>query len=86
MADYSKESPEYISNGHYNIDGQECMSVWTFKNKVKAPTPNETPVNGEEGKKLAQICSKVYSTTPDFGAFKEILIFPVEELKEFYTH
>ena len=60
------------------------MSVWTFKNKVGAPSPNDTPTNGEEGKKLAQICSTVYSSEPDFGAFKEILIFPMEELRSFY--
>jgi hypothetical protein len=86
MADYSKLSPEYISNGYYNIGGKEFMSVWTFKKKVGAPTPNLTPINGEEGKQLAQICSRVYSTTPDFGEFKEILIFPLEELKGFYAH
>lgn len=33
MAQYSKESSEYISNGHYRINGVDYMSVWTFKNK-----------------------------------------------------
>jgi hypothetical protein len=84
MPKFNQKSPEYISNGHYRINGQEFMSVWTYKNKIGAPTANTTPINGEEGKQLAQRCSIVHSSEPDFGAYKEILIFPVEEMRTFY--
>ncbi len=85
MAQFSKESPEYISNGHYRINGGEFMSVWTFKNKNRGATsPNTTPINGQEGKELAQQCSEVYSSKPDFGGFDEILLFPINELREYY--
>jgi len=30
---YNKESEERISNGHYKIDGEDFMSVWTYKDK-----------------------------------------------------
>ena len=85
MTDFSKESPEYISNGHYLINGTDFMSVWTFKRKHSGTTENTTPINGDEGKELARTCSEVYSTKPDFGGFSEILIFPIKELKEHYN-
>lgn len=84
MANYSKTSPEYVSNGYYKINGVDFMSVWTFKRKHSGTTANTTPINGSEGKELAQRCSRVYSTTPDLGDYSEILIFPVSELKEYY--
>lgn len=86
MTDFDKTSPEYISNGHYRINGTDFMSVWTFKKKnMGMTTPNKTDINGPEGKKLAQICDEVYSTKPDFGNFNEILVFPIEELKKYYS-
>lgn len=84
MSKFNQNSPEYISNGHYRINEQEFMSVWTYKNKIGAPTDNTTPINGEEGKQLAQRCSIVHASEPDFGAYKEILIFPLEEMRTFY--
>lgn len=85
MTDFDKNSPEYISNGHYKVNGTDFMSVWTYKKKFNPSSENKTHINGPEGQKLAQICSEVYSTTPDFGGFNEILIFPLSELKEFYS-
>ena len=85
MTDFSKDSNEYQSNGHYRINGRDFMSIWTFKNKHSGTTENSTPINGNEGKELAQKATEVYSTTPDFGGFNEILIFPVPELKEYYN-
>ena len=82
MANYSKNSPEYRDNGHYVIDGEDFMSVWTFKNNHSYTSSNNTTINGNEGKQLAQQCSKVYSSKPDFGGFNEILIFPVIELRK----
>ena len=87
MPKFSSDSPEYRSNGHYVINGTECMSVWTYKRKKGgSTTDNETYINGPEGKELAKICSVVYSTVPDFGNFSEILVFPVEELHDYYSN
>jgi len=85
MAQYSKESPEYIANGHYRIDEVEYMSVWTFKNKYSGTTDNTTGINGSEGKELTRNCSKCYSTEPDFGGYNEIYVFPVDEIKRYYS-
>ena len=84
MKNYSKNSPEYVSNGHYKINDIDFMSIWTFKRKHSGTTENTTPINGSEGKELVQICSEVFSSTPDFGGFSEIFIFPVSELKKYY--
>ena len=85
LPEFSKESPEYVSNGHYRITIKDFMSVWTYrKTHGFSPTENTTSKNGEEGRQLAQICSEVHSTEPDFGRFSEILVFPVDELKSFY--
>jgi len=84
MADFSKDSPEYGGNGHYRINGIDFMSVWTFKRKHSGTSENTTPINGAEGKELAKKCSQIYSSTPDFGGYEEILIFPVSELKNHY--
>ena len=85
MADFSKDSVEYRNNGHYVIDGKEFMSVQTFKNNHRGTSANTTSINGDDGKLLAQKCSVVYSSKPDFGGFNEILIFPLDELKEYYN-
>ena len=83
--EFSKDSKEYLSNGHYQINGREFMSVWTDKKTHRfSPTENTTPINSEEGRQLAQVCSEAHSTEPDFGRFSEILVFPVDELKSFY--
>lgn len=83
--EFSKDSPEYRSNGHYRINGKDFMSVWTYKKTHGfSPTENTNPKNSEEGRQLAQICSEVHSTKPDFGRFPEILVFPVDELNSFY--
>jgi hypothetical protein len=31
MSKFKKGDSEYISNGHYSIEGTEYMSIWTFK-------------------------------------------------------
>ena len=84
MSVYSKNSPEYLDNGHYHINGEEFMSVWTFKKNFNPPSANATSINGAEGKELAQICSEIYSSKPERGSFSEILIFPLTELKKYY--
>ena len=84
MAQYSKESSEYIVNGHYRINAVDYMSVWTFKNNYSGTTDNTTSINGSEGKELTRKCSKYYSTEPDFGGYNKIYVFPIGELKKYY--
>lgn len=83
MAHYSKENNEYRGNGHYVIDGVEFMSVWTFKNK-HGIQPNDWKSNGNEGQELISQGGKVHSSTPDFGNFDKIYIYPVSDLEEYY--
>ena len=85
MATFSKDSNEYRNNGHYSIGGQDFMSVWTFKNNHNGTSANTTSINGNDGKLLAQKCSVVHSSKPDFGGYSEILIFSVNELEDFYN-
>ena len=83
MAHYSKDSSEYQSNGHYIIDGTEFMSVWTFKNN-HGIQPNDWKSNGTEGQELIAEGVKVHSSTPDFGNFDKIYIYPVNDLEVYY--
>ena len=81
MTNYSSESPEYISNGHYKIDGVEFMSVWTFKNAHKMTMKSKNP---NEGKDVAAKCDVKYKTKPDFGSFDFIYVYPISELEDYY--
>jgi hypothetical protein len=82
MSHYSKESPEYRGNGHYEINGDEFMSIWTFKNKHGIKS--DTTANGDEGKEIASKGSVTHTSTPDFGQFSKIIIYSVKSLEEFY--
>ncbi len=86
MTDFSKDSQEYISNGHYEIDGTQFMSVYTFKkkNKMKAVNSKMEKVNPNEGMELAAKCQIKYKTKPDFGHFDFIWVYPVTELEDYY--
>lgn len=83
MKQYSKEDQEYISNGHYLIDGVEYMSIWTYKNK-KSVGENSTQMNASEARTLASMGLKCISTKPDFGNFSQIYIYRVEDLDGYY--
>ena len=78
---YSKDSPEYLGNGHYKINGVEFMSVWTFKNKHNLPQKSQNP---NEGKELSMLVQNKKASKPDFGLFKQIYIYPVSDLEEYY--
>ena len=52
MKQYSQEDSEYISNGHYEINGVEYMSIWTYKNK-KHIGDNSTQTNASEARIFA---------------------------------
>lgn len=83
MGQFDKNSKEYISNGHYKIDGVDYMSVWTFKKK-QCIEPNNNNANGSEGQQLNKLGFNIHSSTPDFGGFSTIYIYPVEELEKYY--
>jgi hypothetical protein len=83
MAKFNKESKEYVSNGHYKINGTDFMSIWTFKKKHNI-NPNDNNSNGSEGQELNNLCFNIHSSSPDFGGFSTIYIYPVEELESYY--
>jgi hypothetical protein len=83
MGQFDKNSEEYISNGHYRINGVDFMSVWTFKKK-HGIEPNNNSANGSEGQELNKLGFNIHSSTPDFGGFSTIYIYPVEELEKYY--
>ena len=77
----TKDSPEYVNNGHYKIDEQDFMSVWTFKNTHNL---SQKTMNPNEGKELSAKCSIKFGSKPDFGSFDFIYIYPVSELEDYY--
>ncbi len=81
MEIYSKESPEYIANGHYEINGVEFMSVWTFKNKHNLPQKSQNP---KEGKELSAKIQNKKESKPDISGYPVIYIYPVSDLEEYY--
>ena len=76
-----KDSPGYVKNGHYKIDGQDFMSVWTFKNMHNLPQKSKNP---NEGMELSAKCSMKYKSKPDFGSFDWIYVYPVIDLEDYY--
>ena len=91
MKVFSKDSPEYIANGHYNIDGVEFMSVWTFKRAYDLNNKNkerDTSRNLNEGGELSKACSVKHPSIPERkpagASYNHVYIYPLEELKDFY--
>lgn len=81
---YAKNDKEYVSNGHYLINGNEFMSIWTFK-KIKGIEPNFDGVNGPEGIKLFDMGIESHESKPDFGNYDTVQIYPISELIKFYN-
>ena len=46
MVEYSKESSEYVSNGHYKIKEVDFMSVYTFKKAHNMSMKEKKPQRG----------------------------------------
>lgn len=82
---FKKDDPEYISNGFYKIDGENYMSIWSYK-KEKNISPNTNSENGEDGIQMFNQGFKSYESEPDFGNFGKVLLYPLEKLNEFYTN
>ncbi len=85
MKQFSKEDLEYRGNGHYEIEGVEYMSIWTFK-KQNFLGNNSNGANGSEGIQLTANGVANQRTKPDFGGFDNIYVYPVEELRKFYNN
>lgn len=83
MSKFKKGDSEYISNGYYSIEGDEYMSIWTFKKRNNI-SPNFDKVNGPEGIELFEKGVKTYDSIPDFGGYDSVLLYPIDELKSFY--
>ncbi len=80
---YKKGDPEYISNGHYRIDGEDWMSIWTYKKKV-GHSDNSTATNGREAKELLSLGKSTKNSEPDFGNYGTILLYRENDLNSFY--
>lgn len=80
---FDKDSKEYRGNGHYYINNEDWMSLWTYKKKNNIE-PNTNSVNGDEGKALIANGVSIHSSKPDFGNFDKIYLYRIEDLKKNY--
>ena len=83
MAHFDNTSNEYLSNGNYNLDGREFMSIYSFKKKHNL-NPNNHSSNGTEGQELISNKVECHTCKPDFGNFDKVFIYPINELEKFY--
>ena len=74
----TKESNEYRSNGHYQVNGEDWMSVWTYKKKNGLDFKDYAK-NSSDGLYMTSRYESIVSK-PDFGNFDEINIFKVSDL------
>ncbi len=82
MNKLKKGDQEYVDNGHYKVDGEDFMSIWTYKNK-KSIQPNDTDSNGKDGINMHASYESV-PTIPDFGNFDPIYVFNVKDLDRYF--
>jgi hypothetical protein len=84
MRVFNKQSNERISNGVYKIDGTKYLSVWAFKRQVGLS--GSTSTNAAEGRQISSTGCGTHSSTPDFGGFSEIALYPEHALRAFYNN
>lgn len=80
---FSKNSKEYISNGHYLIDGIEYYSIWTFKRKCGIER-NSNDSNSVDSINLLSKNVKCKQSIPDIGNFDEVKLFSKVDLFNYY--
>jgi len=86
MKQFKKGDQEYNENGYYTIEGIDYMSIWTYKNKNNFDkSKNSNSINGNEAIEMLNEGIHFYNSKPDFGGFSEIKIFPVSDLRGFYS-
>ncbi len=83
MKNYSKESNEYRGNGHYLIDGEHWFSIWSYKRRNRIS--GSTSENASEGRSISSMGCGTHSSTPDFGGWSEIVLYPKHALDSFYN-
>lgn len=78
-----KGDPEYISNGHFNVEGEDMMSIWTYKikNGIK---PNDHETNSSDSTMMASKY-EYGDCVPDKGGFGTVHIFNVTDLNEYFS-
>jgi hypothetical protein len=81
---YKQGDPEYISNGHYTIEGADFMSIWAFKKRHELH-PNDDDANGDDHFRLRKSDTPFHDSEPDFGNFSSVLLYPVAVLEEFFN-
>ena len=74
----TKDSSEYRSNGHYQVDGEDWMSIWTYKKKNGLDF-KDSDQNKSDGLNMTSKYESIASK-PDVGPFDEINIFKVADL------
>jgi hypothetical protein len=78
----SKESSEYRSNGHYVINGENWMSVWTYK-KNNGIEPMDSASNSAQGKEM-HASYEAIASKPDFGNYDKIYLYNDSDLNTYY--
>lgn len=78
---FSKKNPEYISNGHYKVNGTDYKTIYSYRKAhgFGLGTPSE---NKELANSLVNVENRYIETEPDFGKFKCIKAYDVNILNE----
>jgi uracil-DNA glycosylase len=84
MKIFKKGDSEYLSNGFYKIEGEEFMSIWSYK-KRNDISPNTNSINGDDGIELFNQGIMSFESKPDFGNFDKVLLYPKVDLDRFYN-
>ena len=78
---FSKNSPEYISNGHYKVNETEYITIYSYRKAhgfgLGSPLENKELANN-----LVHVENRYIETEPDFGKFKCIKAYDVTILNE----
>lgn len=84
MAHFDEKSKEHRSNGHYEIDGVEFMSIWTFKKEYLLDR-NERAINEAEGDQLISSGVENHTCKTETGNSDKAHIYPIDDLVFFYA-
>jgi hypothetical protein len=83
---YDKESEEYISNGHYSLNGEEFMSVWTYKDKYHYGMNNTAEANSSMTMEMDAkygLCNAKCIMELGFMKGEYVQLHSLKDLKEF---
>jgi len=81
---YDESDPCYKGvYGHYEIGGVEYISIYGFKKRNGIPSVSVN--NGEDSINLLNRNIKNFRAVPEIGNFNIIRVFPIEELRRYYS-